>query len=128
MASGLAHRLPSRSSSQDTARYRRQKESGYFERITSTTTAKNLKTKKEVFYAISKTDERREGKAFINTEILQREETGFTGEAAERLAAFEDVYEHLLQSQETLSAKLEELRSEGKTRSHQFKEAMEKSS
>ena len=52
--------------------------------------------------------ERREGKAFINTEILQREETGFTGEAAERLAAFEDVYEHLLQSQETLSAKLEE--------------------
>ena len=36
--------------------------------------------------------ERREGKAFINTEILQREETGFTGEAAERLAAFEDVY------------------------------------
>jgi hypothetical protein len=70
--------------------------------------------------------ERREGKAFINTEILQREETGFTGEAAERLAAFEDVYEHLLQSQETLSAKLEELRSEGKTRSHQFKEAMGK--
>ena len=49
---------------------------------------------------------------------------GFTGPAVERLAQFEDAYEHLRAEQTEIAHKLEDLRAQGKERTVQFKELL----
>ena len=51
---------------------------------------------------------------------------GMGGPAARRLAAFEEMAQRLLNQQEELSARLEGLRREGKTKTVQFRELMGK--
>ncbi len=51
---------------------------------------------------------------------------GYTGEAVDRLGVFEDILEDLFAAQERLSAQMEQLRAQGKTKSFQFRELMGK--
>ena len=53
-------------------------------------------------------------------------EGGYTGAGAERLAAFENIYDNLLSEQAVISKQLAELRDAGKTKTTQFKELMTK--
>lgn len=48
----------------------------------------------------------------------------YTGAAADKLAAFEELYEKLAENQTLLSKKLEELRLQGKKNSVRFRELM----
>ena len=76
--------------------------------------------------AYTRLTENKEGSPVVSKEYIQEDSSGFRGEAVDRLAKFEDVYDRLLISQENLSQKLEELQQQGKTQSHQFKETMGK--
>ena len=63
--------------------------------------------------------------------VIPREELvpldgGMGGPAARRLAAFEEMAQRLLNQQGELSARLEGLRREGKTKTDQFRELMGK--
>ena len=63
--------------------------------------------------------------------VIPREELvpldgGMGGPAARRRAAFEEMAQRLLDQQEELSARLEGLRREGKTKTVQFRELMGK--
>ena len=49
---------------------------------------------------------------------------GYGGRAVERLAALENVYEGLLQTQQQIAAELQELRAAGKIKTLRFKELM----
>ena len=51
---------------------------------------------------------------------------GYTGDAIEKLAKFENFYDDLIKGQETLAEELALLRSEGKEKSVQFKELLTK--
>lgn len=51
---------------------------------------------------------------------------GYSGPAAEKLAALEDLCENIVAEQEELSVQLELLRSEDKTRTNRFRELMGK--
>lgn len=51
---------------------------------------------------------------------------GYIGEAIDRLAAFENMYEDLIASQSKISDELEKLRYDGKEKSVRFKELMVK--
>lgn len=44
--------------------------------------------------------------------------------AAESLAKFEDLYEYVMECEQTIPAELEKLRREGKEKSYRFKETM----
>ena len=55
---------------------------------------------------------------------LTLDQDGYSGEAIERLAIFENVYLALLAEQERLTALLDRLREEDKTKSVQFREAL----
>ena len=50
----------------------------------------------------------------------------YTGEAINKLAKFENIYEDLITSQNDIFKDLEKLRNEGKTKSVRFKELMVK--
>ena len=58
----------------------------------------------------------------VDPAAIRQEKAGFSGEAVDRLAKFEDVYEAILAQQERLNPKLEQMRLEGKNRTYQFKE------
>jgi hypothetical protein len=51
---------------------------------------------------------------------------GYSGEAINKLAKFENIYDDLVESQIEISKKLEMLRDEGKTHSLRFRELMTK--
>jgi len=55
---------------------------------------------------------------------LNQEVKGYTGPAVNKLAAFENLYEDLLQKQEEIPLELERLRSENKTKTVRFRELM----
>lgn len=63
---------------------------------------------------------------YLPAETLQKTEEGYTGEAAERLAAFENYYESLAAAQPKLAEELETLRAAGKKNSTRFKELLGK--
>lgn len=53
---------------------------------------------------------------------IARVHEGYTGEAVEKLARFENFYDELVASQEEISKELEMLRNEGKEKSVRFRE------
>lgn len=63
---------------------------------------------------------------WVEPTAVEKGECGCSGVAIERLAKFEDVLEAVLEEQERLGPKLEQMRIEGKTHSYQFKEMMGK--
>ena len=62
----------------------------------------------------------------VDDDKINHDENGYFGDAVNKLAKFEDVYDDLLASQDEISKELEKLRNEGKTRSFKFKELMAK--
>lgn len=50
------------------------------------------------------------------------ENEGYYGEAVEKLAKFEDFYDHLVVRQDVIPKELEKLRSEGKSKTFRYKE------
>ena len=69
---------------------------------------------------------RKEGTAWSASQWIQAGEEGYTGEAIERLAKFEDICQMLEEQQEKISAELEQLRQAGKVKSHKFNELLGK--
>jgi hypothetical protein len=65
-------------------------------------------------------------KYLLKKEFVIACESGFSGEAAEKLAKFENFYEELFASQEILGKELDKLRSEGKEKSTKFRELFTK--
>lgn len=64
------------------------------------------------------------GQYRIRKEFLMAGENDFSGPAADRLAAFERVFEHLTLDKENTEAKMEELREKGRTGSATFRQLM----
>ncbi len=62
----------------------------------------------------------------IDKNTLQQTDKGYTGDAIEKLARFENLIEDLLNSQRQIPIELEILRNEGKTKSVRFRELMAK--
>lgn len=63
---------------------------------------------------------------FISGSHLSHVDNGFTGEAADRLARLESLYEALAANQDVLAKELETLRLAGKTRTTKFQQLMAK--
>lgn len=61
-----------------------------------------------------------------NENAINHTKDGYSGEAINRLAKFENVYENLIKSQEETITKMESLRKEGKTNTVTFKQLMAK--
>jgi hypothetical protein len=55
---------------------------------------------------------------------VQHRVNGYSGEAVERLAVFENIYDSLILKQNEITIKLEGLRLEGKTNSVKFKQLL----
>lgn len=66
------------------------------------------------------------GQYRIRKEYLTIAEEGCTGPAADRLAAFERVYEQLAKDREKTEAQMEELRKQGRCGSATFRKLMAK--
>lgn len=66
------------------------------------------------------------GVYFIDNKMADHNNNGYTGEAINKLAKFENIFEDLLSSQVKISEELEILRNQGKTNSLKFKELMVK--
>ncbi|MDR0966513.1 MAG: hypothetical protein LBM75_08455 [Myxococcales bacterium] len=67
-------------------------------------------------------------KANISSEgarqLVENSGEALSGDAAGRLARFEDFYEHLIWQRQSIPVELDRLRAEGKTKSRQFKELL----
>lgn len=63
---------------------------------------------------------------FVEGDKIKQDPNGYYGEAVERLAVFENMYEGLVRSQSEISKELERLRREGKKNSFKFRELMGK--
>ena len=66
------------------------------------------------------------GYYILNQDLLSAVTEGYTGEAAEKLAKFENFYDDLVSSQDTLAKELEILRNEGKEKTAKFRELFAK--
>ena len=62
----------------------------------------------------------------VDDDKISREAGGYSGEAVEKLAKFENLCDDLEASQSKISKELEKLRHEGKTKSFKFRELMAK--
>ncbi len=62
----------------------------------------------------------------VDDDKVNRDVNGYSGEAVNRLARFENVYDDLVASQNKISEELAKLRDEGKTKSVRFRELMVK--
>ena len=67
-----------------------------------------------------------DGHYVVDEDKIKKETGGYSGEAIERLAAFENMYEDLIKGQSEISEELERLRREGKKSSYKFRELMGK--
>lgn len=70
-----------------------------------------------------------EGKNLKQVQGVNKEEActyGYSGEAIDKLAKFENLYEYLILSQEETVGKIEKLRKEGKTNTVTFKQLLAK--
>ncbi len=61
---------------------------------------------------------------YVGKSDIQEIPAGYTGKAILRLSAFENLQESLSQAQEEISAEMEQLRTENKTKSARFRELM----
>jgi hypothetical protein len=62
----------------------------------------------------------------VDDDLIIREECGYSGDAINRLARYENTIDDLLASQIEIAKGLEKLRNEGKTHSVKFRELMVK--
>lgn len=62
----------------------------------------------------------------VDDDKVNHDINGYSGDAINRLAKFENLYDDLLANQSKISKELEILRNEGKTHSCKFKELMVK--
>lgn len=60
----------------------------------------------------------------VSNEQVKLVENGYAGEAIDRLAQFENIYDNLIAEQGKISQQLEELRNTGKKNSVKFKELL----
>lgn len=60
----------------------------------------------------------------IDDTTIQQDENGYSGEAINKLAKFENMYEAIVEQQDEISKELEKLRIEGKTHSVKFKQLL----
>lgn len=61
---------------------------------------------------------------FVDDTNVQHDVNGYSGEAVNKLARFENVYEDLVSKQSEISKEMEKLRLEGKTHSVKFKQLL----
>lgn len=61
---------------------------------------------------------------YINTEKIKQGEKGYTGEAVEILAKFENYYEDLVLKQDKTIEEMDKLRAENKTNTVKFKQLL----
>lgn len=59
---------------------------------------------------------------YVNTEKIKQDDKGYTGEAVELLAKFENYYEDLVLKQEKIIDEMEKLKAENKTNTVKFKQ------
>lgn len=64
------------------------------------------------------------GNYVVENTMAVHTENGCTGDAIDRLAAFENVYEALTKEQDDIAHKMDKLRSEGKSKTVTFKQLM----
>ena len=62
----------------------------------------------------------------VANEKITQEAEGYSGEAIEKLAKFENLYDDLVASQDLITKELVELRSQGKEKSVKFRELLGK--
>jgi hypothetical protein len=62
----------------------------------------------------------------VKDSTINHDNNGYAGEAINRLAKFENIYEDLILNQIQIPEEMERLRNEGKTKSVRFKELMVK--
>jgi len=62
----------------------------------------------------------------VDYEKVRHDVSGYSGEAVNKLAKFENFFDDLSAEQSKISEELEKLRGQGKTRSYKFKELMAK--
>lgn len=60
--------------------------------------------------------------AYVSEHIEEKYAEGFSGDAIEKLAKFENLFEHLMNEHESLPKELEDLRRTGKVKSYHFRE------
>jgi hypothetical protein len=59
---------------------------------------------------------------YVVDEIINRDENGYSGEAIELLAKFENYYEDLVSRQEAIIKEMDKLKAENKTNTVKFKQ------
>ena len=62
----------------------------------------------------------------VDDDKVKHDVNGYSGDAINKLAKFENIYDDLVANQSEMSKELERLRNEGKTHSFKFKELMAK--
>ncbi len=67
-----------------------------------------------------------DGIYMVDESVVEHTADGYAGEAINRLAKFENMYEDLVASRKQIPGELEKLRSQGKEKSVTFKELMVK--
>lgn len=61
---------------------------------------------------------------FIDNSVIQHTEKGYSGDAIDKLAKFENIYEDLLKKQEIIIIEIDKLHSEGKNGTVKFKQLL----
>lgn len=61
---------------------------------------------------------------FVNDTKVQHVVNGYTGDAVNKLAKFENIYDDLISKQSEISKELEKLRFDGKTHTVKFKQLL----
>lgn len=66
------------------------------------------------------------GLYFTSNDKIIQDTKGYSGEAVEKLAKFEDMYDELVSKQIEITGELEKLRQEGKMHTARFKELLDR--
>lgn len=66
------------------------------------------------------------GLYFTSNDKVTQDTTGYAGDAVEKLAKFEDMYDDLISKQAEITEELEKLRQEGKMHTARFKQLLDR--
>ena len=69
---------------------------------------------------------RKNNKLYVSKQIDEKNEEGYCGDAIEKLAKFENLFDYLIMQQEEIPNELEVLRNEGRIKSYHFREIFAK--
>lgn len=61
---------------------------------------------------------------YVSKQIEEKHEDGYSGDAIEKLAKFENLFDYLIMQHEEIPKELEILRNEGKIKSYHFREIL----